>query len=397
MIVYPKQEHMTLGSVESWGSDLGILKDPPKSIMTRRIDKVGDTQDITQMIDDSGDRSSEAILVYARGRNPMVGTEYTNYGTAGGQNRQFSGGNGINNSTLQSLHNGQQAKLPYTIIRDGAFRPPVVRQEDLMPLSRQPRVWTSSFSNPEFPAYVASLSAPSADKIKAINIDKLATCTRPTAQFSIEKPILTEGFIARGVLDNPLRTTAMSNPKGIVQESGQGSTDFSRAVNADPLQAYTRTNKVSGITIEPLAGIDTERYTTERDYYSHNTNISSNTTADGAYLSQQQASVHLNRNAPETYATTQATSTAEIYQDHAWKDLQLESNRPVTAVESNRGGTGNDTAVRGDYHRLAPRTNRGGFKPNDGAISNVRGDLIPTLKANSAAKSAHSMQYSRRL
>ena len=49
---------VTLPSVETWGTNMNILKDPPKSIMTRKIDKVGDTSSITEMIDQSGNRAS---------------------------------------------------------------------------------------------------------------------------------------------------------------------------------------------------------------------------------------------------------------------------------------------------------------------------------------------------
>ena len=62
----------TLPSVETWGSNMNILRDPPKSVTTRRIDKVGQTSDITQMTEDSGNRACEAINVFARGVNPMV-------------------------------------------------------------------------------------------------------------------------------------------------------------------------------------------------------------------------------------------------------------------------------------------------------------------------------------
>ena len=74
----------TLPSVESWGTNMNILRDPPKSIHTRRITKVGETSSITEMIDESGDRAAEAILVYPRGINPMVGVSYSNYGNNGG-------------------------------------------------------------------------------------------------------------------------------------------------------------------------------------------------------------------------------------------------------------------------------------------------------------------------
>ena len=50
MIQYPKNEHITLPSVEGWGTNLNILRDPPKAVWTRRRDKVSDTQDITRII-----------------------------------------------------------------------------------------------------------------------------------------------------------------------------------------------------------------------------------------------------------------------------------------------------------------------------------------------------------
>ena len=39
----------TLPSVEGWGTNMNIVRDPPKSIHTRRKDKVGDTSEITIM------------------------------------------------------------------------------------------------------------------------------------------------------------------------------------------------------------------------------------------------------------------------------------------------------------------------------------------------------------
>ena len=128
----------TLGSVESWGTNMSILKDPPKSLYTRRINKVGQTSDITATIDEASDRACEAILQYARGVNPMVSVSYNNSNSQNGNNT--SAGN-------------SQAFLPYRINREGAFRPPIQTEYNLLPLSRMPRVWTSSFSNPSFPDF----------------------------------------------------------------------------------------------------------------------------------------------------------------------------------------------------------------------------------------------------
>ena len=67
MFQYPKETHLTLGSVEGWGTNLNIVRDPPKGIFTRRVDKVGDAQASTERILDSGDdRFYEGVSVYAR-------------------------------------------------------------------------------------------------------------------------------------------------------------------------------------------------------------------------------------------------------------------------------------------------------------------------------------------
>ena len=68
----------TLPSVDSWGTNMHIIKDPLKSIMTRRKDKVGQDNIITDTIDESGSRINEAISHYARGVNPCVSVSYSN-------------------------------------------------------------------------------------------------------------------------------------------------------------------------------------------------------------------------------------------------------------------------------------------------------------------------------
>ena len=120
---------ITLPSVESWGKNNNILRDPPKSITTKRTDKVFDTSMLNEDIDDSSNRIAESILVYPRGINPMVGISFDNNGSNGG----------VRSLQQQSLHGSQQTKLPYRVNREGAFRPPILRPVDLYPLSRLPR------------------------------------------------------------------------------------------------------------------------------------------------------------------------------------------------------------------------------------------------------------------
>src|SRR5690348_6621208 len=96
----------TLPSVDSGFGSMNILRDPPKSYYTRRIDKVGETSSITEMMDESSDRACEAILLYPRGVNPFVSVSYSN--DSGAQR----------NGSLNATNNAQIAKLPYSIMRD---------------------------------------------------------------------------------------------------------------------------------------------------------------------------------------------------------------------------------------------------------------------------------------
>ena len=140
----------SLPSVEDWNFSSNITKEPLKSITTRKIDKVGSNSSITQQIEESGARIMDAISYYPRGVNPAVSISYNNYGLGQGQ-----------------------AKLPYTIMKDGAFRPPVWTVENLAPLSRLPRVTTSAYTQPKDIRY-SELAQPEHLKgTKEINITEL--------------------------------------------------------------------------------------------------------------------------------------------------------------------------------------------------------------------------------
>ena len=168
---------VNLPSVESWGTNMNILKDPPKSITTRRKIKVGETSSITQMIEESDGRSSEAIQVYARGVNPFVSVSYDNVGNNGG--RTYGG-------IVEG--GGRSAKLPHRIMQDGAFRPPILLQQDLLPLSRLPRTLTNAFSNAGFTDFSRKLrTCGTAENTKEVKKNTLKTSVRPTAVYRIEK------------------------------------------------------------------------------------------------------------------------------------------------------------------------------------------------------------------
>ncbi len=189
MIQYPKQEHATLPSVEGAFGSMNIIKDPPKSFFTKRRDKVSDTQEITNMIGEfSGDRICEMIKVYPRGINPMVSVSYSNYGTNGGQYRGVTNagkwGHNKSSNDGRSAYIGQ-AKLPIPLIDNGAFRPPVLTQYDLLPLSRLPRSNTKAWTHPGFVSYAEKVECPTADKIRQIEQDNIHYKVNPTATLTI--------------------------------------------------------------------------------------------------------------------------------------------------------------------------------------------------------------------
>jgi hypothetical protein len=144
---------VTLPSVDDWGTNLNIIKDPNKGVFTRRKDKVGDTQEILLAQDESGDRIAECINVYARGVNPMVGVSYNNYGKNGGQSGYTKQGG---------------TKLPY---RPEVFHPPVYRQENLMPLSRQPREWFYAIANPSINKIIHEMTCPEMKSSINVNVE----------------------------------------------------------------------------------------------------------------------------------------------------------------------------------------------------------------------------------
>jgi hypothetical protein len=190
----------TLPSVSGWGNNTNILKDPSRSITTRRIDKVGQTSSITSMIDDSANRACEGIRQFALGVDPMVSVSYSNAGNNGGQR---SGGISVGGSV--------QPKLPYGIMKDGAFRPPVRTQIDLLPLSRQPRIWTSSFSQPGFVDFSKKMrTCGTAENTREVKTNTLKACVRPTAVYQMEVPQVIEAFQLGTAIQSPVKISGES-------------------------------------------------------------------------------------------------------------------------------------------------------------------------------------------
>jgi hypothetical protein len=385
---------VTLPSVEMWGNDFSILKDPPKSIMTRRINRVGETSGITSMIDDSGDRSCEAILEYQRGVNPFVSVSYSN-------------------------SDGTPTKLPYSVNKDGAFRPPVVGPRELMPLSRQPRNWTTAFSKPGFADFSKKMEVcKPAEKTREINNNKLNCSIRPTAVFQLETPI-SEPFEVKYMIQNPLKTSVTSGTKtldytqqhviepvkGIDYDNMHAYAQSNLSIEAyknsskfDPnryLQDYLTTNAETNVS-DPSKYFNENQFDPDR-YLQDNLNANAETNPSLTHIQvtpiedifdlsevktqntlhsdyktpvqglQQHniydhSDIELNRNLPEYYANSNINQNIYKATDYV-NSIQLDRKMPIATAQSNPGtNTVNiNEEIMSKKYSLAPKINAGGF------------------------------------
>ena len=371
----------TLPSVETWGNNMNILRDPPRSITTRRINKVGETSSITQMVDDSGNRSCEAIRVYARGVNPSVSVSYDNYGSnSGGQSGSLPGlGNPI-------IGCGNQAKLPYTIMRDGAFRPPVLTQEDLMPLSRLPRVWTTAFTQPGFTDYSRKArSCGTALETNEVKNKTLQACIRPTATYLVETPI-PEPFEVKYVIQPTIKTTANSGVRSRDITSREVK-EPTKEIYIEPLHADAQAKQIDPSRYIYTSELKTQPYIQDVNAHEVDTNLSSNkkytniseildlvdlpvqdirTTSYEAPKSHGEKVEYIHddlimeKNLPRYQYVSNKTDNTKYKRNQHTNTIELERNIPVGSFQTNFVSRGEGDNGSRDA-RLAPKAQLGGF------------------------------------
>jgi hypothetical protein len=372
---------VTLPSIETWGTNMNILRDPPKSVMTRRINKVGETSSITQMIDDSANRSCEAIQVFARGVNPSVSVSYNNYGNNGGGGHSGS----LAGLSAPIAGSGRQAKLPYAR-RGGAFRPPVLTQEDLLPLSRLPRVWTSAFSQPGFSDFSKKArSCGSAQETKEVKNQTLKACVKPTAKYIVETPI-PEPFEVKYVIQPSINTSATSGIRSmdITEQQVKKPT---KEIDNNPLHADAYAKQVDPSRYVYNSSFNSERYIQDSNSHEVNTNNSSNkhhTNIDeildladlpiqdiritsftapktrGERTDYVHDDIELSRNLPEYQSKTNKFDRSKYKRNEYTNSIELSRNVPSGSFSSNVIGRGaSDHGSR--TARLIPKIQPGGY------------------------------------
>jgi hypothetical protein len=371
---------VTLPSVEGWGTSMNIIRDPPKSIMTRRKDKVGDTSDITHMIGESGDRVCEMINVYPRGVNPSVAVSYNNVG------------------------GGTQSRLPHPIMKDGAFRPPIRRQEDLLPLSRLPRTSTSVSINPGCKENNNKIFDPdNFKKSRLIVSNPLSTTIRPTAVYSINKPSV-EPFEVKYVIQPTINVSATSGVKNM----GISNTNVmkpSRGINDDTrnVRVYsTKNNKIhirnNDLNFKPYVHDEIKNISTKSNVSSSNmitplsdildmstvsvqdvNNIEYNTTkTKSAGVTYIHDEIQLNRKLPEHNMRTNKGQNTSYKRNQYDNEVVLKRNTPLTNVSVNpvdyRNNYNNSSQ---SYKRLPPKIQPGGYNPRANVPMTQRIQKIP--------------------
>jgi len=357
MIQYPKTTHVTLPSVEGGFGTLNILRDPPKSIQTYYRPKVGDTSKLTELIDGSGDRVCEAINKYARGVNPMVAVNYSNYGTSGGQYRDRVG----SSDSQQPLHS-TQAYLPYRVNRDGAFRPPVIAPQALLPLSRLPRLPTSMTIN---------------SGSDYTRVDKLLECKTDLRE--VRKQLLKHNICPKVIFNLDRLPEAPLETKFHVKSALQGHIPTNKSLNIQSKDTHVST---------PDKGIGNKVNT------SAYTNVSTHVQKPLSYMEGIQP-IHTKNTLIHSYtANASGTGDANKY-IHAPKTL--EKNHPTGSVFTNRCVRGVDLngETMGRHVSLAPKIRAGGFSnqgfvPSTSRDNDVRHSHAPSNMTQQGLKLLHS-------
>ena len=315
----------TLPSVDSWGTNMSILKDPPKSINTRRINYVSDTQEITDMIDGSGNRICEAIKIYPRGVNPAISVNYSNSGTSGGQNRQAI----CSNATM--------ASLPYKIMDKGAFRPPLMRPFDLRPLSRQPRAFTYAFCNPSMPGYIDTLSCLNqSDVHKVLNNQVLSTSTQPTAKFVIGQSLKASSDV-KNAISKPINCSVSSGTGTMNWVPTNGLIPQESSINTDYKQITAQTQLGCNlVNVDSHTVKDTTKYIKENlqvpIYSSKNNN--KNTTS----LTELTDFDNLQLKDTLKYSVNSNTSKSYVGSEKIHKEIERPKNVPTHNAITNLVG-----------------------------------------------------------
>jgi hypothetical protein len=354
-------------SVEGWGTSMNIMKDPPKSIYTKRKDKVGTTSHITQQIEDSGDRHNEAILKFARGINQFTDVEYSNNGS--------NIGRGSNNNIIPG--GPVQAKLPNRIMKDGDFRPPVIAPQDLLPLSRPRRPNSSMVTNIDNVDFTHKpYSFEHKQNGREINKQYNTNSVVPTKTYKLERTIgqTMKDYIRERI---PMYVSSQKTNGALHYEVIRGDTKNVSAVHDGIPRGHFQT-QVGNPMHQYNNNVDTERYTRETYVNPVTTTKTSGISniindVDGDYI-------QVRNEIPNISVSGIKSSSANNPSQHNYQNnLIYTKNVPNHSANTNTRGTGESDNTSRQYSRLPTRTPLGSFM-NNGSIPSTHKDTTIMLR-----------------
>lgn len=240
-MIHPRRA-VTLPSVEGWGTNMNIIKDPPKSLFTRRINKVGSDNKLMNTILAGSDRFAENIKIYPRGVNPSVSVSYNNTGITNGTNAMPQ----------------RQASLPYKAVDNQAFRFPAIEGglTFMLPLSRLNRLTTASLANKSNLNVVLN-NAKCIPTKKIVHKSLLKVRQKAALSRNIQPRI--ENYKVKHVLANPVSTFANSNLVG-QQYISNNTITTDKYINKNFNSTFANSN-LSGKKVKTGHNLPIETYT----------------------------------------------------------------------------------------------------------------------------------------
>ena len=312
----------TLPSVESWGTNMNIIKDPPKSIFTRRINKVGSDNKLMNTIRAGSDRFAEYVQIYPRGVNPSVSVSYNNTGMTNGTNAMPQA----------------QAHPPYKTMDNGAFRFPAIEGGlgYMLPLSRLNRVATSALTAKQnLQAALANAKCDPPKKTVHKNILKVQQKSAASRNIQAKK---IENYKVKHVLSNPVSTFATSNLSA-QQYINNNRLNTDKYINKN-YQFNSANSNLSGKNINTGHNLPIENYTKDALHGQFNTTKKSFAKKNIEYYEQD-----LERKLP-VYSQPTIKGTQSQLHDNINRDIKLNDILHTTAQVNKTQIKGNNFISR---------------------------------------------------
>jgi hypothetical protein len=310
MIQFPKRFRGGTNPI-SWEQPT-IFRDPPRSIHTRKKERIAEG-DVTHFIREDDSRINENIANYAKGVNPMVEIDY--------QNRAYNTTNTIKIA---------QSTNPYKVNK--AFRPPLFRLEDLLPISRQRHPETTVTTNPGIPDSFVDCDL--ADKYDRQSIDHITTVTKaggyipPTTVYKIEYP--QEVNVRNAIHDTILKSHFTSLPGYKISQDAETFSQVTKEASKENIM------KDIGINSAVSASIDVHPNNKSTPIKLKEYNYSSVQSNPNQHINVKpyNPNIELERNIPSHFSQSNVSDNSYYFDNVNRNQRELES-QVLTSAQTN--------------------------------------------------------------